>query len=32
MLCSDEDFRLSIDEVIDHPWLKKEVMTEQERI
>jgi serine/threonine protein kinase len=32
MLSNDEDFRMTIKEVLEHPWMKKEVMEEEERI
>ena len=32
MLCADEDFRLTIEEIIDHPWMQREVMGEEDRI
>ena len=32
MLCADEDFRLSIEEIIDHAWMQREVMGKEDRI
>ena len=32
MLCDDEDFRLTIEEIIDHPWMQREVMGKEDRI